>query len=105
MSYFLWCFLHPAIEVGAGVRLADTSFLRRARGWAVLIVPDGLWETAKLLIPPPKVRPQGGGRQDTWRTSPALPPAAPRRSSSTPAATALSPKAFPELNALFAKPH
>ncbi|MEW2404109.1 transposase [Streptomyces sp. NPDC046862] len=29
------------------------------------IVPDGLWETAKLLIPPSKVRPQGGGTQDT----------------------------------------
>lgn len=29
------------------------------------IVPDGLWEIAKPLIPPSKVRPQGGGTQDT----------------------------------------
>ncbi|MEU7429775.1 transposase [Streptomyces sioyaensis] len=27
-------------------------------GW---IVPDGLWEIAKPLIPPARVRPQGGG--------------------------------------------
>ncbi|MBQ1158773.1 transposase [Streptomyces sp. A73] len=27
--------------------------------------PDGLWEIAKPLVPPSKVRPQGGGRQDT----------------------------------------
>ncbi|MBC9719716.1 IS5/IS1182 family transposase, partial [Streptomyces sp. TRM66268-LWL] len=25
------------------------------------IVPDGLWEIAKPLLPPSKVRPQGGG--------------------------------------------
>ena len=31
-----------------------------------LIVPDGLWEIAKPLIPPSmRVRPQGGGTQDT----------------------------------------
>ncbi|GGQ32697.1 hypothetical protein GCM10010266_64730 [Streptomyces griseomycini] len=29
------------------------------------LVPDGLWEIAKPLIPPSKVRPQGGGTQDT----------------------------------------
>nr|WP_279616924.1 IS5 family transposase [Streptomyces caeruleatus] len=29
------------------------------------MVPDGLWEIAKPLIPPSKVRPQGGGTQDT----------------------------------------
>lgn len=29
------------------------------------IVPDGLWEIAEPLIPPSKVRPQGGGTQDT----------------------------------------
>ncbi len=29
------------------------------------IVPDGLWEIAKPLIPPSRVRPQGGGTQDT----------------------------------------
>ncbi|MFJ2134656.1 IS5/IS1182 family transposase, partial [Streptomyces sp. NPDC087845] len=29
------------------------------------IVPDGLWEITKPLIPPSKVRPQGGGTQDT----------------------------------------
>ncbi|MFF2964135.1 IS5/IS1182 family transposase, partial [Streptomyces sp. NPDC057963] len=28
------------------------------------IVPDGLWEIVKPLIPPPRVRPQGGGTQD-----------------------------------------
>jgi transposase len=28
-------------------------------------LPDGLWEIARPLIPPPKVRPQGGGTQDT----------------------------------------
>ncbi|MFH8520656.1 IS5 family transposase [Streptomyces gelaticus] len=28
------------------------------------IVPDGLWEIAKPLIPPSRVRPQGGGTQD-----------------------------------------
>ncbi|GHE70017.1 hypothetical protein GCM10017771_93920 [Streptomyces capitiformicae] len=27
--------------------------------------PDGLWEIAEPLIPPSKVRPQGGGTQDT----------------------------------------
>ncbi|MFJ7297235.1 IS5 family transposase [Streptomyces collinus] len=35
------------------------------RGTWSWIVPDGLWEIAEPLIPPPKVRPQGGGRQDT----------------------------------------
>jgi transposase len=29
------------------------------------IVPDGLWDIAEPLIPPSKVRPQGGGTQDT----------------------------------------
>ncbi|MFD5721567.1 transposase [Streptomyces sp. NPDC127036] len=29
------------------------------------IVPDGLWEIAEPLIPPSRVRPQGGGTQDT----------------------------------------
>jgi transposase len=29
------------------------------------IVPDGLWEIAKPLLPPSKVRPQGRGTQDT----------------------------------------
>ena len=64
------------------------------RGTWSWIVPDGLWEIAKPLIPPSKVRPQGGGTQDTpdetlfaaiiyvlvsgcaWR---ALPPAEQRR--------------------------
>ncbi len=46
------------------------------RGTWSWIVPDGLWEIAEPLIPPSKVRPQGGGTQDTpdgcaWR---ALPP-------------------------------
>ncbi|MFJ1997170.1 IS5 family transposase [Streptomyces asiaticus] len=31
-------------------------------GW---IVPDGLWEITKPLIPPSKARPQGGGTRDT----------------------------------------
>ncbi|WP_427155671.1 IS5 family transposase [Streptomyces sp. TRM70308] len=31
-------------------------------GW---IVPDGLWELAQPLLPPAKVRPQGGGTQNT----------------------------------------
>lgn len=31
-------------------------------GW---IVPEGLWELAEPLLPPSKVRPQGGGTQDT----------------------------------------
>ncbi|MFJ2277198.1 IS5 family transposase [Streptomyces sp. NPDC087866] len=30
-----------------------------------LVVPDGLWEIAEPLISPSKVRPQGGGTQDT----------------------------------------
>ncbi|MEV5600877.1 IS5 family transposase [Streptomyces sp. NPDC052299] len=36
-------------------------------GWGTWswIVPDGLWEIAEPLIPPSKVRPQGGGTQDT----------------------------------------
>ncbi len=29
------------------------------------IVPDGLWEIAKPLLPPLRVRPQGGGTPDT----------------------------------------
>ncbi|MFH9016728.1 IS5/IS1182 family transposase, partial [Streptomyces sp. NPDC017943] len=29
------------------------------------MVPDGLWEIAKPLIPPSRVWPQGGGTQDT----------------------------------------
>ncbi|MGW8881829.1 IS5/IS1182 family transposase, partial [Streptomyces mirabilis] len=28
------------------------------------IAPDGLWEIAKPLTPPSRVRPQGGGMQD-----------------------------------------
>ncbi|NEE30697.1 transposase [Streptomyces sp. SID7982] len=35
------------------------------RGTWSSIVPDGLWEIAEPLIPPPKVRPQGGGTRDT----------------------------------------
>ncbi|MEU2770982.1 IS5/IS1182 family transposase, partial [Streptomyces diastaticus] len=35
------------------------------RGTWSWIVPDGLWESAEPLIPPSKVRPQGGGTQDT----------------------------------------
>lgn len=35
------------------------------RGKWSWIVPDGLWEIAEPLIPPSKVRPQGGGTQDT----------------------------------------
>ncbi|GAA2433587.1 hypothetical protein GCM10010421_23250 [Streptomyces glaucus] len=35
------------------------------RGTWSRIVPDGLWEIAKPLIPPSKVRPQGDGTQDT----------------------------------------
>ncbi|MGA5552401.1 transposase, partial [Streptomyces pseudogriseolus] len=35
------------------------------RGTWSWIVPDGLWEIAKPLLPPSKVRPQGGGTQDT----------------------------------------
>lgn len=34
------------------------------RGTWSWIVPDGLWEIAKPLIPPSRVRPQGGGTQD-----------------------------------------
>ncbi|MBB4890563.1 transposase [Streptomyces netropsis] len=35
------------------------------RGTWYWIVPDGLWAIAKPLIPPSKVRPQGGPTQDT----------------------------------------
>jgi transposase len=35
------------------------------RGTWSWIVPHGLWEIAKPLIPPSKVRPRGGGTQDT----------------------------------------
>ncbi|MDO0924070.1 IS5 family transposase [Streptomyces sp. TG1A-8] len=35
------------------------------RGTWSWVVPDGLWEIAKPLIPPSKVRPQGGRTQDT----------------------------------------
>ncbi|GAA2774048.1 hypothetical protein GCM10010440_75950 [Kitasatospora cinereorecta] len=35
------------------------------RGTWSWIVPDGLWEIAKPLIPPDRVRPQGGGTQNT----------------------------------------
>ncbi|MEU7062904.1 IS5 family transposase [Streptomyces sp. NPDC046161] len=35
------------------------------RGTWSWIVPDGLWEIAEPLIPPSRVRPQGGGTQDT----------------------------------------
>jgi transposase len=34
-------------------------------GYVESVVPDGLWEIAKPLIPPSRVRPQGGGTQDT----------------------------------------
>ena len=34
------------------------------RGTWSWIFPDGLWEIAEPLIPPSKVRPQGGGTQD-----------------------------------------
>lgn len=34
------------------------------RGTWSWIVPDGLWEITKPLIPPSRVRPQGGGTQD-----------------------------------------
>lgn len=34
------------------------------RGTWSWIVPDGLWEIAKPLIPPSRVRPQGSGTQD-----------------------------------------
>lgn len=39
--------------------------LSMGRGTWSWIVPDGLWEIAKPLIPPSRVRPQGGGTQDT----------------------------------------
>ncbi|SNC74227.1 Putative transposase of IS4/5 family [Streptomyces sp. 2114.4] len=39
--------------------------LRMGRGTWSWIVPDGLWEIAKPLIPPSKMRPQGGGTQNT----------------------------------------
>ncbi|MDT0382443.1 IS5/IS1182 family transposase, partial [Streptomyces sp. DSM 42041] len=35
------------------------------RGRWSWIVPDGLWEIAKPLIPPSRVRPQRGGTPDT----------------------------------------
>jgi hypothetical protein len=35
------------------------------RGTWSWVVPDGLWEIAKPLIPPSKVRPQGGGTLGT----------------------------------------
>ncbi|MGK3111460.1 MULTISPECIES: IS5 family transposase [Streptomyces] len=35
------------------------------RGTWSWVVPDGLWEIARPLIPPSRVRPQGGGTQDT----------------------------------------
>ncbi|WP_204069968.1 IS5 family transposase [Planobispora siamensis] len=35
---------------------------RNAWGW---IVPDGLWEIARPLLPPTRMRPQGGGTQNT----------------------------------------
>ena len=35
------------------------------RGTWSWIVPDGLWEITEPLIPPSRVRPQGGGTQDT----------------------------------------
>ncbi|GLX30491.1 transposase [Streptomyces lavendulae] len=34
------------------------------RGTWSWIVPDGLWEAAEPLVPPSKVRPQGGGTRD-----------------------------------------
>ncbi|MFF2197844.1 transposase, partial [Streptomyces sp. NPDC058157] len=39
--------------------------LRMGRGTWSWIVPDGLWEIAEPLIPPSRVRPQGGGTPDT----------------------------------------
>lgn len=47
---------HPADTVGARRMGRDT--------WSG-IVPDGLWDIATPLIPPPKVRRQCGGTQDT----------------------------------------
>ena len=44
---------------------ASLVVLVMGRGTWSWIVPDGLWEIAKPLIPPSKVRPQGGGTQDT----------------------------------------
>lgn len=38
---------------------------RVGRGVGSRIVPDGLWEFAEPLIPLSKVRPRGGGTQDT----------------------------------------
>jgi transposase len=35
------------------------------RGQWSWIVPDGLWEIARVLLPPSRVRPQGGGTQNT----------------------------------------
>ncbi|MER6365197.1 transposase [Kitasatospora sp. NPDC001527] len=35
------------------------------RGTWSWIVPDGLWEIARPLIPPERVRPQGGGTANT----------------------------------------
>ena len=35
------------------------------RGEWSWIVPDGVWEIARPLLPPAKVRPQGGGTQNT----------------------------------------
>lgn len=39
--------------------------LGMGRGTWSWIVPDGLWEIAEPLVPPSRVRPQGGGTQDT----------------------------------------
>lgn len=48
------------------VRRSSTSPWVRGRGvgWS-WIVRAGLWELAKPLVPPPRVRPQGGGTPDT----------------------------------------
>ncbi|MFJ4766361.1 hypothetical protein ACIP40_23885, partial [Streptomyces diastaticus] len=56
-------------EVACGIRPCPMwgrlVGLVMGRGTWSWIVPDGLWEIAEPLIPPSKVRPQGGGTQDT----------------------------------------
>lgn len=47
--------------VSCGVRSLDSSW---AGAWS-RIVPPGLWEIAKPLVPPSKARPQDGETPDT----------------------------------------
>ncbi|MGW0365910.1 transposase, partial [Streptomyces sp. NPDC002990] len=49
---------------GLQLRAAGVECIMGRGTWS-WIVPDGLWEIAEPLIPPSKVRPQGGGTQDT----------------------------------------